>query len=71
MSHNDYLLKQMQHHDPFVRDLYKELDNRIAMLEQGGEEAYVERMKLADLTIPTIVTALIVLLVVFDIISNL
>lgn len=72
MPHNDFILRHIHtHHDPFVRDLYKELDRRIAILEEGKEEAFVERMTMRDYLVPIIVTIMITGLLIESIVSHL
>lgn len=62
MPHNDYLLRHIhKHHDPFVRDLFKELDTRINEMETGNEDVFVERMKVSDAWIAIITTIAIII----------
>jgi hypothetical protein len=71
MPHNDYLLRHIHtHHDPFVRELFKELDQRITEMETGGEETFVERIKLSDIAFPAFITLVIVILFVATIFSH-
>lgn len=71
MPHNDFILRHIHyHHDPFVQDLFRELDSRIKVLEEGGEEAYVERMRIRDAMLSIIVTALITIFFLYTIITH-
>ncbi|GAX91701.1 hypothetical protein [Effusibacillus lacus] len=71
MPHNDYLLRHIHtHHDPFVRDLFKELDQRITMMEEGDDGTFVERMKLADAVFPVLVTVFIIVMFVITIANH-
>lgn len=71
MTNQDYILRHIHHHpDPFVNDLYRELDQRIRVMEEGGGEASVESMKMKDAWLPTIVTALITVFFIYSIVSH-
>ncbi len=71
MPHNDYLLRHIhKHHDPFVRDLFKELDTRISEMEKGDEDVFVERMKVSDAWIAIIATIAIIIFFAASIITH-
>lgn len=71
MPHNDFILRHIHtHHDPFVQDLFKELDDCLKMMEEGGEEVFVERMKISDAILPAIVTAFITAFFFYALLSH-
>lgn len=71
MPHNDFILRHIHfHHDPFVRDLFKELDARIRMMEEGGEDVFVEKMGITDALVPAFVTLGIVLFFVYAVLNH-
>lgn len=63
--------EKSRENDQFVKDLYYELDKRLASLEdEDNDEVFVERMKMKDLIFPTIIVSLISILFVVTIFSQ-
>lgn len=58
MQKGDYIRNQIQSNsDPFVQDLFTELDKRLSVLDHEG--SFVERMKFSDAWAAIIITFLI------------
>ncbi len=67
---SDYIARQMQKDDPFVKELFKELDTRLKAIEERDGDTLAEPMTRKDAALPIIVTALIVLYFVYAIASH-
>ena len=57
MKKRDYIQENLRSSDPYIRELFTELNKRF--VESGNESEVVDRMKLSDARGPILITSVI------------